>query len=77
MTQHQIDEASSVFYQVDDSRRRAHDGAGLGLALAQKLAASIDANVKIMSEPGRGTAVLITFEDPWRSNLDQTGRLKA
>ena len=77
MTQHQIDEASSVFYQVDDSRRRAHDGAGLGLALAQKLAASIDANVKIMSEPGRGTAVLITFEDPWRSNLDRVDRLKA
>ncbi len=77
MTQQQIDEASSVFYQVDDSRRRAHEGAGLGLALAQKLAASSGADLEIMSELGRGTVVLLTFKDPLRRTCEGTERLTA
>jgi two-component system sensor histidine kinase BarA len=42
------------FMQADDSDARAKDGAGLGLALAQQLAALMGGRITLVSEPGHG-----------------------
>ena len=63
MTKDEVTDAFSVFYQADDSRKRAQDGAGLGLALVRKLADQAGAKIKVMSEPGRGTAVVLLFDN--------------
>lgn len=63
MTKDEVTEAFSVFYQADDSRKRAQDGAGLGLALVRKLADQAGAKIKVMSEPGGGTAVMLLFDN--------------
>lgn len=47
------------FALADDSYNRAHEGAGLGLALAGALARLHGGSIEIDSEPGRGTAVTV------------------
>ena len=42
------------FEQADSSSTRSADGAGLGLAIAARLAALMDARLSVESEPGRG-----------------------
>ncbi len=64
MSQEEVTDAFSVFYQADETRKRAQDGAGLGLALVRKLTIQANAKIKVMSEPGRGTAVILMFEEP-------------
>lgn len=49
------------FFMVDKSRARAEGGAGLGLALCQKIAEVHHARLSFRSEPGKGTAVTLTF----------------
>lgn len=61
MTQAQIKDAFTVFYQGDESHQRQSDGTGMGLAVVQRLAKLIEAEIKMISKPGRGTAVMITF----------------
>ena len=63
MTKTEVTEAFSVFYQADETRKRAQEGAGLGLALVRKLAQQANANIKVKSKIGRGTAVMVTFEN--------------
>jgi signal transduction histidine kinase len=43
------------FVQADASRTRAHDGAGLGLAISRRLARAMGGDVTAASELGRGS----------------------
>lgn len=52
------------FYQVDNVFARRNQGAGLGLALVQSLAAAHGARVELESEPGKGTTVSVVFPAP-------------
>ena len=52
---------AAPFAQADASLTRAHDGAGLGLSMAQGLARLHGGSMKIESEPGAGTRVSVTL----------------
>lgn len=52
-----LDRLTEPFYMVDKSRARAQGGAGLGLALCQKIALLHGSSLHFESEPGKGTAV--------------------
>jgi signal transduction histidine kinase/DNA-binding response OmpR family regulator len=43
------------FHQVDDSSKRSHGGAGLGLALVKEVTELHGGTVELWSEPGRGS----------------------
>ncbi len=45
-----------AFEQVDNSATRRFSGTGLGLPIAHRLAALMDSTLKLVSEPGRGSA---------------------
>ena len=49
------------FYMVDKSRSRANGSVGLGLALCKKIADIHGFQMKIESEIGKGTCVLIEW----------------
>jgi signal transduction histidine kinase len=53
--------ALQPFRQIDNSLSRAHQGTGLGLPLAKALAELHDGTLEIVSEPGLGTTVTVTF----------------
>ena len=57
----QLKRITEPFYMVDKSRARAEGGAGLGLALCQKIAEVHHARLSFHSESGKGTAVTLTF----------------
>ena len=48
---------TEAFYMVDKSRARAQGGAGLGLALCQRIAEAHHGSLRIESQEGRGTTV--------------------
>jgi two-component system phosphate regulon sensor histidine kinase PhoR len=43
------------FYRVDKGRSRSMGGTGLGLAIVKHIAISMDGDVEVFSEPGKGT----------------------
>ena len=47
---------------VDKSRARSQGGAGLGLALCHKIAEIHGGELRIKSELGRGTAVMMSLK---------------
>lgn len=55
---------TEAFYMVDKSRSRAQQGAGLGLALCQRIAQLHQARLEIDSQPGQGTRVRVLFTSP-------------
>ena len=61
MEKHDLERILAPFYRVDKSRSRKFGGVGLGLSIVSKIASLHDARVKIESEPGIGTNVLIHF----------------
>ncbi len=58
------------FYRVDKARLRG-DGSGLGLAIAQTIARSHGATIEVVSRPGAGTTVRVTFARALRQRLDK------
>ena len=59
MTPSEIEIALELFGQVDSGLARRHEGTGLGLPLARKLAELHGGSLTIKSEKGRGTTVTV------------------
>lgn len=53
-----MDELFQPFHQLDSSSKRRYGGTGLGLAMAQKIAAAHGSKIRVKSVPGSGS----TFE---------------
>ena len=49
------------FYRVDKSHSRETGGTGLGLSIGKHAAQYHNADVRLESEPGKGTAITVTF----------------
>lgn len=61
--QDKIDESYGAFYQGDQSKKRTHEGTGMGLALVRRLASIVGIRVKIVSKIGQGTAVMLGVDN--------------
>jgi len=58
----ELSKITEPFYMIDKSRSRAQNGAGLGLALCQRIAELHDTALEYESEPGKGTTVRILLK---------------
>ncbi|MCD7860566.1 MAG: HAMP domain-containing histidine kinase [Oscillospiraceae bacterium] len=59
MPQEELSRITEPFYMIDKSRSRAQNGAGLGLALCQRIAELHATKLEYESEEGKGTTVCI------------------
>ena len=59
MKKEELSKIMEPFYMIDKSRSRAQNGAGLGLALCQRIAELHDSALEYESELGEGTTVRI------------------
>jgi signal transduction histidine kinase len=57
----ELERITEAFYMVDKSRSHKQHGAGLGLALAAKIAEIHGSQLEFVSEPGKGTEVAINL----------------
>lgn len=61
MEAEQISYIKEAFYRVDKARSRAAGGAGLGLAICERIVQIHHADMSFISEPGVGTIVKLSF----------------
>jgi len=61
MEQDQIPKVLEPFTQADSSLNRNYEGTGLGLAITKSMIELHDGSIKILSTPGKGTTVTLTF----------------
>lgn len=61
MPEEEIHKITEPFYMVDKSRARKEGGAGIGMALCQKIIRMHQADWHIESRPGQGTEIAIYF----------------
>lgn len=63
---HQLETIFEPFRQADGSMTRRFGGAGLGLAIARKVAAAMGGTLDVVSEPGKGSVFCcsVPFEIP-------------
>lgn len=57
MAKEELSRITEAFYMVDKARSRGQHGAGLGLAIAVKIAKIHGTRLEYTSEIGRGTSV--------------------
>lgn len=58
----ELKRVTEAFYMVDKARSRKEHGAGLGLALCEKIARIHNTSLDIRSSEGKGTAIRITLK---------------
>lgn len=63
MKKEELSKITEPFYMIDKSRSRAQNGAGLGLALCQRIAELHKTSLEYESEPGKGTTVRIFLKE--------------
>ena len=61
MKKEDLSRITEPFYMIDKSRSRAQNGAGLGLALCQRIAELHGTELEFESEPGKGTTVRVAL----------------
>lgn len=61
--QEEIARITEAFYMVDKSRSRREGGAGIGMALCQKIITLHQGELKIDSKPGEGTVMRLYFPE--------------
>jgi len=59
------------FYRADKTRAM-HDGLGLGLSIVQRLCNLIDADIRVVSTPDKGTKFIITTSFPISASAEKT-----
>jgi PAS domain S-box-containing protein len=64
MTPEQVQQALRPFEQVESDLSRRREGTGLGLPLARELVLLHGGRFEIVSAPGKGTEITISFPDP-------------
>jgi len=69
MTGEQAAKIFDAFTQADGSTTRRFGGTGLGLTIAQRFAGMMGGEIRVQSEPGRGTAFTLVM--PLRARLIQ------
>lgn len=57
-----LDRLFERFYRVDKSRSTKAGGTGLGLSIVKHIAVLFDAELKVESQPGKGTIFYVTFK---------------
>lgn len=62
MKKEDLGRITEPFYMIDKSRSRAQNGAGLGLALCQRIAELHGTALEFESEPGQGTTVRVLLK---------------
>ena len=70
----EISRITEAFYMVDKSRSRKEGGAGIGMALCQRIIALHKGIMKIDSNPGEGTVVRLLF--PKYSEIQKRNQVK-
>lgn len=60
--ENEIHRITEAFYMVDKSRSRKEGGAGIGMALCQKIITLHDAQMQIHSKVGEGTVIQLLFQ---------------
>jgi PAS domain S-box-containing protein len=65
MTQEQQQQLFKEFVQVDDASTRRYSGSGLGLAISHRLCLLMGGDIRVTSEPGKGST--FTVQLPMRS----------
>ena len=60
----EISRITEAFYMVDKSRSRKEGGAGIGMALCQKIISLHNAEMHIHSKIGEGCVVQLLFPKP-------------
>ena len=63
MKKEELSKITEPFYMIDKSRSRAQNGAGLGLALCQRIAELHNTKLEYDSELGKGTTVRIFLKE--------------
>jgi len=61
MEEEETSRVCEPFYRVDKARSRSSGGVGLGLSLCREIAQLHGAELRISSQPGKGTTVQIVF----------------
>lgn len=61
MEREQVSHIKEAFYRVDKARSRADGGAGLGLAICEKIVRMHHGDMWFISQPGTGTTVKLSF----------------